>query len=94
MRHELRQMSRRDFVPGAQPEAIQWVKSATEKLEPVPSEICNFTILHHHTRRIYSMDASDRRLMKFVADALARSEADTYAAMLEEANASIGSGLL
>ncbi len=94
MKPELRQLSRRDFVPGAPAEATQRVKAATEIFGPVPSEIYSCAILPHHTRRTYSMDAGDRRMMKFVADELARSEADTHAALLEEANAPIGSGLL
>lgn len=94
MKPELGQLSRRYFMAGAPPEAAKRVKAATEIYGPVPSEIYSCTSMPHHTRRTYSKDASDRRLMKFVSDELARSEADTHAALLEEANAPIGSGLI
>ena len=39
MKPELRQLSRRDFVPGAPPESVQRVQAASKIFGPVPSEI-------------------------------------------------------
>ena len=94
MKPDLGQSSSRHFMAGAPPEASKREKAATEIYGPVPSEIYSRASLPHHSRRTYSMDASDRRLIKFVSDELARSEADTHVALLAQANAPIGSGLI
>ncbi|MCB1918048.1 MAG: TIGR03761 family integrating conjugative element protein [Rhodocyclaceae bacterium] len=64
---ELYELSRRDFVPGAEEMAQKRVQAVLQHFGPVPQEVFTGEVMPRHSRRRVQLTAEDRRLLTTVA---------------------------
>lgn len=75
MRAELRELSRADYLPGADAEAAKRIEAAAGIFGPVPSEVFAGRLVPRHSRRRLQLTEQDRKLLQQAAAELARAEA-------------------
>ncbi|MBT0960218.1 PFL_4669 family integrating conjugative element protein [Denitromonas iodatirespirans] len=76
---ELYELSRRDFVPGADEMAVKRVQAVLQYFGPVPQEVFTGALAPRHSRRRANLSAEERQLLATVAaqiEAEAQAQAD------------------